>query len=142
MILSSDEIEVLEYLKSYNGSFVSMVEICRSAGGRQKFKESPHWAKRLMSRLVDEKMIEVNERGHYCFKAPVAVAVSATEAPAAEDYFAPQDDPPHPQIVGDDYFSPEESMPPIKAKKQWVSPQIEGILKKAGKKPVKHRHHD
>ena len=53
MILSSDELEVLGYLKSWKGSYVSMVEICRCAGGRHKFKESPHWAKSLMTRLVE-----------------------------------------------------------------------------------------
>jgi len=147
MILSSDEIEVLEYLKAYNGNCVSLVQICRSAGGRQKFRESPHWARRLMSRLVDEKLIEVNERGHYSYKLPVAVtagpaASAAPQAPDPENYFVPADEAEPTQIVGDDYFSPMEPMPPIKAKKQWVSPHIEGILKKAGKKPPTYPHHD
>src|SRR5277367_2457936 len=66
MHLSSDELEILEYLKSWKGTSVSMIEICRCAGGRQRFRENPHWAKGLMSRLVDEQLVEVNERGHYC----------------------------------------------------------------------------
>ena len=142
MILSSDEIEVLEYLKAYNGEFVSMGEICRSAGGRHKYKDSPNWARGIMPRLVDEGLIQVNERGHYRHTA-TAAAAAANQAPEVEDYFTSQDAPQHPQIVGDDYFSPMESLPPADAKKQWISPQIENILKKAGKKPAKrHRHHD
>jgi hypothetical protein len=144
MILSSDEIEVLEYLKAFNGEFVSMGEVCRSAGGRHKFRDSPNWARGIMPRLVDERLIEVNERGHYRYIATTTDGShkAVPEAGAAEDYFAPQDAPKHPQIVGDDYFSPMEPLPPGNVKKQWVSPQIETILKKAGKKPAKHHRHD
>src|ERR1700735_4919139 len=66
MILSSDELAILEYLKSWNGTSVSMVEICRCAGGRRKFRETPNWAKGMMARLVEANLIQVNERGHYC----------------------------------------------------------------------------
>jgi hypothetical protein len=134
MILSSDELEVLEYLKSWKGEFVSMVEICRCAGGRRRFKEEPHWAKRLMSRLVDAEMVEVNERGHYRRK-PEDVEAKTSENPgAAEDYFAPKE---NPLIVGDDYFPPPER--PAPKTRRWISPEIESILNKAGKKPSKHR---
>ena len=135
MILSSDELEVLEYLKSWKGNYVSMVEICRCAGGRRKFKETPHWAKRLMSRLVDEQLVFVNERGHYAYayKAENAPAQATGNSSVAEDYFAPVE---NQLIVGDNYFPPPE---PLRTKtKRWVSPHIENILKKAGKNPVKH----
>ncbi len=127
MVLSSDELEILSYLKSWNGKFVTMIEICRSASGRQKFKESPHWAKPLMSRLVDLKLAEVNERGHY--------RVVEEEAQGA--------------VVGDDYFpapsEPEDSAPPppmlpppkpaAPRRKRWISPQYTAILKDSGLKP-------
>jgi hypothetical protein len=135
MILSSDEIEILEYLKSWKGSYVSIVEICRCAGGRHKFKESPQWAKNQMSHLDDEHLVDVNDRGHYKYISPED---SADAAPVIEDYFAaPQT---NPQIVGDDYFSPEEPAPG--KTKKWVSPQIETILKQAAKKPGKSHRHD
>jgi hypothetical protein len=133
MILSSDELEVLDYLKSFKGDYISMVEICRCAGGRNKYKDSPHWARRLMGRLVDEQLIEVNERGHYRTKPQTVPLETAANGNALEDYFAP---PESALIVGDDYFPPPEPPPPPK-KKTWVSPQIESILKKAGKKPAK-----
>jgi hypothetical protein len=140
MILSSDELEVLEYLKSWKGNFVSMVEICRCAGGRHKFKESPHWAKRLMSRLADEKLVEVNERGHYRYLGEPAPEGAEGVVAASEDYFTPVE---NPLIVGDDYFPPPElpAEAPRAKPKRWVSPQFENILKKSGKKPVKHRQH-
>lgn len=130
MILSSDELQVLEYLKSYKGSYVSMVEICRSAAGRQKFKESPNWATSLMSRLVDEHLAVVNERGHYAYKME-----AENTTPIVEDYFTGGGTSHNAQIVGDDYFSPLETMPSVKPKQRWVSPQIATILKKAGRKP-------
>jgi hypothetical protein len=151
MILSSDELEVLEYLKSWKGVHVSLVEICRSAGGRRKYRESPHWAKGLMARLVDSNLVTVNERGHYSYivkdEAPAAevlpeavVANGGVAVNAVEDYFPTL--PEQSQIVGDDYFSPMEGPPTKKKKKIWVSPQMESILSKAGKKPVKAHQND
>jgi hypothetical protein len=132
MILSSDELEILEYLKSWSGKYVAMIEICRCAGGRQKFKESPHWAKNLMSRLVDAKMVEVNERGHY---RVIGENKSHTETFRKKQ----QPHPPAPQpaktavIIGDDYFpassGSDETVPP-----KWLSPHFADILKKSGKK--------
>jgi hypothetical protein len=65
MIFSSDELEILEYLKSWKGTSVPMAEISRCAGGRRKFRESPNWARGLMTRLVEAKLVSVNDRGHY-----------------------------------------------------------------------------
>lgn len=169
MFLSSEELEVLEYLKSWKGNYVTMVEICRSAGGRRRYKESPAWASGLLARLVDSDLVSVNERGHYSFKESAEAALAkmspATKAEKAggvevedyfprpekhpqivgEDYFSPEESLPQaaqPQIVGDDYFSPEEPLAPTKKKKMWVSPQMETILKKAGKKPGKPYRND
>lgn len=122
MILSSDELEILGYLKSWNGKYLSLMDISRSAGGRQRFKETPHWARPLMTRLVDSKLAEVNERGHY--RAVIEEGATAT-------------------VVGDDYFPvPKESDPvetaapkPVMPKQQrWISPAIATILDKSGKK--------
>jgi len=122
MILSSDELDILGYLKSWNGKFVTLIEICRSASGRQRFRETPQWARPLMTRLVDMKLAEVNERGHYR-------AVVEEEAKAA--------------VVGDDYFpapqqpapaATEPSRPAIPEHKRWISPQLSSILNNSGKK--------
>ncbi len=131
MTLSSEEIQILDYLKSWNGKFITMVEICRSAAGRQKFTESPDWAKGLMSRLVEAKLVEINERGHY--------SCPAEEKPVQPRQAAPL---PRPSktavIVGDNYFPAAESAVPDPPR--WVSPQIAAILNQSAKKhggPVK-----
>jgi hypothetical protein len=129
MILSSDELEVLEYLKSWGGKHVAMIEICRCAGGRQKFKETPHWAKNLMARLVEANLVEVNERGHYRVpgekKSNTEFLRKKTRPATTPSKTA--------VIIGDNYFpaasTSAETEPP-----RWLSPQFADILKKSGKK--------
>jgi hypothetical protein len=124
---TAQELEILEYLKSWNGRYVSLVDICRSASGRQRFKESPNWANGLMTRLIEAKMVQVNERGHYCYiveEKPQKPAKTKT-APAAT---APNK---NPRIVGDDYFPAEE--PAAAPPPRWISPQMEAILKQSKK---------
>jgi hypothetical protein len=131
MTLSSEEIQIIDYLKSWNGKSITMIEICRSACGRQKFRETPDWAKGLMARLVEAKVVEINERGHYsCPEEQKPAKPKATPVPRQSKTAS---------IVGDNYFpgasEPAEPEPP-----RWVSPQIAAILKQSGKKyggPVK-----
>jgi hypothetical protein len=137
MNLSSDELEILEYLKSWKGTSVSIMEIARCAGGRKKFKDSPHWAKGLMSRLVEGNFVFVNDRGHYgCVpekenvSPPTDLIAEPESAPPDDNYFPVDEGPP--VVVGEDYFptSPE----PQGETSRWISPQIADILKKSGKK--------
>ena len=131
MTLSSEELEILEYLKSWNGKPVNMVEICRCAGGRKKFRETPNWAKPLMARLVEAKIVTVNERGHYqCgveAAAPKPVSPFANAVKKAKTAV----------IVGDDYFPVLDELTDISAPppaQRYLSPQMAAILNKAGKK--------
>jgi len=103
-----------------------MVEVCRCAGGRKKYQEDPHWAKGLMARLVDEKLVHVNERGHYRSTADAApVEEPAAVAMAAKD-----------GVVDENYFpSLTQSVP---KPQRWIAPEIERILKTAGKKGGGH----
>jgi hypothetical protein len=125
---SSDELEILEYLKSWDGKYLSLVDISRNASGRQKFREMPNWANGLMARLVEAKLVEANERGHYRY-----VGEAKPPQPKAAPHPLPQSQPSKTAtIVGDDYFpATEPSDPPIP---RWVSPQIEALLKQSGKK--------
>ena len=130
MILSSDELEILDYLKSWKGKFVTMMEISRSAGGRRKFREDEHWAKPLMARLVESHLIEVNERGHY----KVVPEKQETAGGTAENYFP---EPKTPGLIGEDYFP---TIPQTdKVPERWVSPQVAQILKRAGKQIGGHK---
>jgi hypothetical protein len=146
MILSSDELEILDYLKSWNGKFVTMVEICRCAGGRRKFREDANWARPLMARLVDSKLTEVNERGHYRVileekPAHKPVKKKASVGVLGEDYF------PQPQtaaLIGEDYFptTPEAEPAPQEVEavpERWFSPHVAKILKQSGKKFGGHK---
>ena len=142
MILSAEELEILEYLKGYSGKYIPMVEICRRAGGRQRYSESPQWARTSMQRQVDADLVEVNERGHYRVPAQEKPSAAApTQAPVTppsgnvivtEDYFpgAAPAEPSSQLVVDENYFAPPEK----EDDKRWVSPHIAEILKKSGKK--------
>ncbi len=122
MILSSDELEILEYLKSWEGKYVAMIEICRRAGGRRKYEESPNWAKSLMARLVELELAEVNDRGHYRFKNDEAREKTAEEilGPGAGS-----------GVVDENYF-PTLAEPADK-QERWIAPEIAEILKRSKK---------
>jgi len=124
MVLSSDELEILEYLKSWKGSYVSLVEICRSAGGRQRFKETPNWANHFMSRLMEEKLVEGNDRGHFRYVEVETAAPPETANPAAQN---------DAMIVGDDYFPAASN--DDEEQQRWMAPHVAEILKNGGKKP-------
>lgn len=102
--LSSDEQEIVNYLKAFPEQFVPLTDICRRAGGKHKGRETPHWAKPLMPRLVEEGFLEVNEKGNFRVKAEPEASKS------------------------------NEPEPKPLAAKRWVSPEIAKILARQGKK--------
>ena len=105
MILNSEALDILAYLKTAPGKFVPMGEICRRAGGRQRFEKTPRWASGIMSSLVDAGLVEINEHGHYRLvsKDKAVPASSQPTAAAAQ---------PQSGVVGDDYF-PAPHVPAI-----------------------------
>jgi hypothetical protein len=111
MTLNAESLEVLEYLRSTPGQFVPYIEISRRAGGRQRFKDNPHWPKAWLSNLVDADLVEVNEHGRYRAKGiqtkqpapkPVAIAIAGPQATVVGDDYFPA--PERRKVVGDDYF--------------------------------------
>ena len=108
MILSSEALEVVAFLKTAHGKYVSLGEISRRAGGRRRFEESPRWARNLVQPLVEAGLIEANSRGHFRIKGggPPEVRPSKPVAtPPAKQ---------HGVVLGDDYF-PAISTPKIVA---------------------------
>ena len=105
MILSAEALDIIAYLKTASGKFVSMPEISRRAGGRRRFEESAGWAKNLMSPLLDAGLIEVNARGHYRVRTKVQPHTPAKAS-------APSRQKSQGKIVGDDYF-PTSNTPRI-----------------------------
>jgi hypothetical protein len=106
MMLNAEALEIIAYLKTVSGKFVSMREISLKAGGRRRFEESPEWARNLMQPLLEAGHIQVNARGHY--------RVPSNEPPKAQTSTSPRPayDPVAAKVVGDDYF-PSKQLRPI-----------------------------
>ena len=67
--MDSDEREIFDYLKGWPGHFVSTTEIARRAGGKRKYRENPHWAHPVLSRMVEQGLLESDALGHFRVKA-------------------------------------------------------------------------
>lgn len=104
MILNAEALEVIAYLKTAPGKYVSLPEISRRAGGKRKFEESPGWAKTVMPTLVEAGFIEVNARGHY--RVPSNAKPSAPPKPNTPAAPARRH---RGQVLGDNYFPAAEA---------------------------------
>ncbi len=65
MSSSDEDRDILDYLRTSPENFFSPREICRRAGGKQKFQENDRWALPVLSRMMMMKLIETNGNGHY-----------------------------------------------------------------------------
>ena len=63
--MDSDERQVFEYLKSWPRHYVSAKEISVRAGGKRRYREEPNWAFPVLTRLLEEDLIETDSLGHY-----------------------------------------------------------------------------
>ena len=69
-VLTTEETEILEYLKSFPDDFVSAKEINRRAGSKRRFQEEPEWARPFLRLLLNRELIEINENGRYRYRRP------------------------------------------------------------------------
>jgi hypothetical protein len=67
-MLSSEEIEIIDFLRPLGKQFASPKEVCRRAGGKLKFQKDPYWAKPLLKRMEKKGFLQSNENGHYRIK--------------------------------------------------------------------------
>lgn len=58
----------MNFLKGSPESYVARREIARKALKRTIFEENPHWADAPLGSLVDQRVVEQNESGHYRIK--------------------------------------------------------------------------
>ena len=58
--MDADEHEIFEYLKTYGEEFVSAREICRRAGGKRRYAEDNNWAKPVLQRMKEKRLLESN----------------------------------------------------------------------------------
>jgi hypothetical protein len=63
--MDAEEREICDFLKSWQGQFVSSREICRRAGGKWRFREDPAWAIPVLTRMVEKGYIESDASGHF-----------------------------------------------------------------------------
>lgn len=69
-VLTTEETEILQYLKSFRGDYVSAKEISRRAGTKKRYREEPNWARPFLSWLVNKELIETDDMGRYRFRQP------------------------------------------------------------------------
>lgn len=62
---SADEQAVLDYLGSAPNSFFTVREVCRRAGGKEKWEKEPRWAFAVLTRLLAQKLVEADACNHY-----------------------------------------------------------------------------
>ena len=62
--MDPDEKDICEFLKSWQGQYVSVKEICRRAGGKWRFKDDPNWAVPVLQRLKEQNLVESDTTGH------------------------------------------------------------------------------
>jgi len=63
--MSYEETAILNFLKGAADSYVARREIARKALKRTIFEENPHWADAPLASLVDQKLVEQDDSGHY-----------------------------------------------------------------------------
>jgi hypothetical protein len=63
--MEPEEKEIINYLKSLPGQYISGREIARRAGGKWRHRDDPKWAAPFLQELIEKKIIESDSTGHY-----------------------------------------------------------------------------
>lgn len=63
--MDADEREIYHYLKAFRREFITEREISRRAGGRKRFQADEEWAKPVLYRMVERRILEVDTTGQY-----------------------------------------------------------------------------
>ena len=63
--MTYDELAIMNLLKGSPDSYLARREIARKALKRTMFEENPHWADAPLASLIDQRLVEQNESGHY-----------------------------------------------------------------------------
>lgn len=75
--MDADEQAILSYLEGYGDQWVNAKEICRRAGGKRRFSDDPAWARPVLVRMKELRLVEADMAGRY--RIPPA---HESEAPA------------------------------------------------------------
>jgi hypothetical protein len=63
--MDADERDIVTYLKTWSGQYISGREIARRAASKKRFEKEPDWAVSVLGRLVEKGIIESDARAHY-----------------------------------------------------------------------------
>jgi len=63
--MEADEREIFDYLVTFGEQWVNAKEICRRAGGKKRFNEDNNWAKPVLQRMKDRRVLEGDELGRF-----------------------------------------------------------------------------
>jgi hypothetical protein len=63
--MDADEQDVVNYLKSWSGQYVSGREVARRAASKKRFQKEPDWAIPVLLRLVEKGVVESDSMAHY-----------------------------------------------------------------------------
>ncbi len=63
--MDADEREIIHYLSTWGDNFVNAKEIARRASTKKRFNQDPEWAKPVLQRLEDSRIVETDAHGRY-----------------------------------------------------------------------------
>jgi hypothetical protein len=63
--MDADEREIYDFLKPFGEDWVNAKEICRRAAGKKRFNEDNHWARPILQRMKERRILEGDELGRY-----------------------------------------------------------------------------
>jgi hypothetical protein len=66
--MDADQSAICQFLKTWPDQFVARREICRRAGGKWRFQEDEYWAVPVLQRMVEERIVESDDTGHFRLK--------------------------------------------------------------------------
>jgi hypothetical protein len=66
--MTHEEMAIMNFLQGCGDTYVARREIARKALKRQIFEENPHWTDASLSGLMDRRLLEQNDSGHYRIK--------------------------------------------------------------------------
>ncbi len=63
--MTTEEMEILQFLKQTPDTYYARKEICRKARSRDDYEANPHWAAAPLNNLVALGHVVQNPSGHY-----------------------------------------------------------------------------
>ncbi len=66
--MTYEEMAIMNLLRGNPETFMARREIARKALKRSDFEENPHWADAPLASLMDQKLLEQDDSGHYRIK--------------------------------------------------------------------------